>query len=238
VKVTKRTKGEGARCDAQRPREHHSNHDADAWTIRMSNEKSLHHLHLGWRLGMTMRFPTRSKPRRQTRDSKLVWLSVMTSTLSTLSVLSSRRRVPRCGKKSSWYTNQIRNTWLVYTDAKATRHFGRGYAACLVAAWPCFCRKRYAQTTRVLGSPHRPKGPDYAFCEPPKVEWERIRRIRPTFFLSRTLNHVTSWARSPRHALGPTIFLSLWTISRYSINLFQCVAKKGPLSISVVSPPS
>ena len=39
VKVNKRTKGEGARCDAQRPREHHSNHDADAWSIQMSNEE-------------------------------------------------------------------------------------------------------------------------------------------------------------------------------------------------------
>jgi len=39
VKVNKRTKGEGARCDAQQPREHHSNHDADAWIIQMSNEE-------------------------------------------------------------------------------------------------------------------------------------------------------------------------------------------------------
>jgi len=39
VKVNKRTKGERARCDAQRPREHHSNHDADAWNIQMNNEE-------------------------------------------------------------------------------------------------------------------------------------------------------------------------------------------------------
>jgi len=35
----KRTKGEGAHCDAQRPREHHSNHDADAWSSQMSDEE-------------------------------------------------------------------------------------------------------------------------------------------------------------------------------------------------------
>jgi len=39
VKVNKRTKGEGVRCDAQRSRKHHSNHDADAWSIQKSNEK-------------------------------------------------------------------------------------------------------------------------------------------------------------------------------------------------------
>jgi len=39
VKVNKSTKGEGARCDAQRPREHHSNHDAEAWSIQMSNDE-------------------------------------------------------------------------------------------------------------------------------------------------------------------------------------------------------
>ena len=39
MKVNKRKKGEGARCDAQRPREHLSNHDADAWSIQMSNEE-------------------------------------------------------------------------------------------------------------------------------------------------------------------------------------------------------
>jgi len=39
VKVNKRTKGEGARCDAQRPRELHSNDNADAWSIQMSNEE-------------------------------------------------------------------------------------------------------------------------------------------------------------------------------------------------------
>jgi len=35
----KRKKGEGARYDAQRPREHHSNHDADAWSIQMNDEE-------------------------------------------------------------------------------------------------------------------------------------------------------------------------------------------------------
>jgi len=35
----KRTKGEGARYDVQRPREHHSNHDADAWSIQTSDEE-------------------------------------------------------------------------------------------------------------------------------------------------------------------------------------------------------
>jgi len=39
VKVNKRTKGEGSRCDAQRPRDHHSNDDVDAWSIQMSNEE-------------------------------------------------------------------------------------------------------------------------------------------------------------------------------------------------------
>ena len=39
MKVNKRKKGEAARCDAQRPREHLSNHDADAWSIQMSNEE-------------------------------------------------------------------------------------------------------------------------------------------------------------------------------------------------------
>jgi len=43
----KRTKGEGARCDAHRPREHHSNHDTNAWSIKMTMRNSLHHLHLG-----------------------------------------------------------------------------------------------------------------------------------------------------------------------------------------------
>ena len=47
------------------------------WTMR----KSLHHLLLGPRLGMTMRLPTQSKPRRHTSAAKLVWLSEMTSTL-------------------------------------------------------------------------------------------------------------------------------------------------------------
>ena len=39
MKLNKRTKGEGVRCDAQRPREHHLNHDDDAWSIQKSNEK-------------------------------------------------------------------------------------------------------------------------------------------------------------------------------------------------------
>ena len=39
MKVNKRTKGEGARYDAQRPREHHSNDDADAWSIQVSNNE-------------------------------------------------------------------------------------------------------------------------------------------------------------------------------------------------------
>ena len=39
MKVNKGIKGEGARCDAQRPREHHSNHDANAWSIQMSNHE-------------------------------------------------------------------------------------------------------------------------------------------------------------------------------------------------------
>jgi len=33
-------------------------------------------------------------------------------------------------------------------------------------------------------------GGEYALCEPPKAERERIRRICPTFVLSRTSNHV------------------------------------------------
>jgi len=71
-------------------------------------------------------------------------------------------------KTSSWYTNQIRNTRLV--DAKATRHRGRGYAARLVAAWPCFCRKRYAQTTRVRSAPHRRGRPGLACGAPPTAQ--------------------------------------------------------------------
>ena len=39
MKVIKRTKGEGARCDAQPSREHHSNHNANAWSIQMNNEE-------------------------------------------------------------------------------------------------------------------------------------------------------------------------------------------------------
>ena len=39
MKVNKRTKEEGVRSDAQQPREYHSNHDADEWSIQKSNEK-------------------------------------------------------------------------------------------------------------------------------------------------------------------------------------------------------
>jgi len=39
VKVNKRKKGEGERCEAQRPREYQSNHNANAWSIQMSNEE-------------------------------------------------------------------------------------------------------------------------------------------------------------------------------------------------------
>ena len=86
--------------------------------------------------------------------------------------MSSRRRVPRCGKKSSWYTNQIRNTRLV--DAEATRRLGRGYTARLVAAWPCFCRKRYAQTTWVQSAPHQPGRPG---PECSTLTWEAWSRV-------------------------------------------------------------
>ena len=65
-------------------------------------------------------------------------------------------------QKSSWYTNQIRNTQLV--DTKTTRRCGRRYAACLVDAWPCFCRKRYAQTTRVWSAPRQRGRPGLALA--------------------------------------------------------------------------